>query len=270
MDDTSNLGAISFVELAASDVDRQGNFYAELLGWTPVPLSDRLTLMMHNDRAVAGIRGMQPDAPEGAGAWFLYVNVDDVDRACARAIAVGGAELQGPTELDATTRVAVIGDPAGAPVCVIEGRQFDDPAPFDEPGAPCWFQSMSTDAASSFGFYEEVFGWYAVHDDEAPLDRWIFLRGEDVDSIETEEPEPVQPIGDIVQFPSDIPPDAESGWQVLFSIHTDIESFVERATALGGEIQMGPLDTPFGAGCMLTDPAGAAFIAVDRSVAEPI
>lgn len=265
MDDTAHLGAISFIELAANDVEQQGRFYAELMGWSPVPLSDDQTVMMFDNRAVAGIRALQPDAPQGASSWFMYVNVDDVDRACARALALGGAELQAPTDLDGTSRVAVISDPSGAPMCVIEGAQFDTAAPFDEPGAPCWFEEVSTDAAASVGFYEEIFEWHAVQDEQSPLGRWIFLRVADVNKVESEEPVSVAPIGDIMQFPPDIPAGAQSRWQVLFSIHTDIGTFIERATALGGEIQLGPLDTPFGAGCMLTDPGGAEFIAVDRS-----
>ncbi|MFF3341122.1 VOC family protein [Streptomyces flavidovirens] len=50
--------------------------------------------------------------------------------------------------------------------------------------------------------------------------------------------------------------------QAYFTVE-DCDAAVSRATERGGELQFGPMDSPFGRFAALTDPQGAAFAVID-------
>ncbi len=114
----AGLGAIGWIDLTVEDAGAVRDFYAAVCGWTSsgVGMGDYEDWCMErpdNGEAVAGIchrRGPNADIPEG---WMVYVTVDDVEAAAARAVEHGGAVLLGPRAMGGGV-VAVIRDPAGA------------------------------------------------------------------------------------------------------------------------------------------------------------
>jgi uncharacterized protein len=44
------------------------------------------------------------------------------------------------------------------------------------PGAPCWFELVSTDPGASATFHRELFGWTTVDMDLGPMGTYSFLR----------------------------------------------------------------------------------------------
>ncbi|MER6995633.1 VOC family protein [Streptomyces sp. NPDC000410] len=84
-------GEISFFELGVEDADKARAFYGGLFGWTfePVPPGSGYSVTTPN--IPGGVHG----GDSGAGA-YLFFEVDDLDVALARVVALGGMVEAGP------------------------------------------------------------------------------------------------------------------------------------------------------------------------------
>jgi uncharacterized protein len=117
-------GAFSWSELMTSDVRAASEFYGSLFGWK-IEVADMGTGPYHlikiGDESVGGIMGMPPGAPPGMPPmWGCYVTVKDVDATVAKTRALGGAVLMEPMEVKTVGRMAVVRDPQGAALSVIQ------------------------------------------------------------------------------------------------------------------------------------------------------
>ncbi|MDH4276986.1 MAG: VOC family protein [Acidimicrobiia bacterium] len=243
--------AISWVDLAARDFEAQVDFYTDMMGWsTFMAPGTGYTMFLVGDKPVAGIVPIRAESGAMPSVWSTYVNVDDADATCARAKEIGGSVFQGPFEIP-NGRIAVIGDPASAAICVFEGGGGQGFKLYDEPGAPCWFEVMSHDAKASIAFYEALFGWRS-EPMPGPIDYTILNLGD-------------TPVGGCMQIGDPMPADIPSHWQVSFSIDGEISDFMAKASDKGATVMMGPMETDYGHGAVLMDPAGASFVAFDRS-----
>ncbi len=252
--DSHPVHAISWVDLAARDFDAQVDFYTDMMGWATFQLPDTdYTMFVVGDEPVAGVLPISAEMGDMPSVWSTYVNVEDAAATCGRAKEVGGNVFQEPFEIPGGGRIAVIGDPANAALCVFEGSTDTGFKLFDEPGAPCWFEAMSHDAKASVAFYEALFGWGAEAM-EGPIDYTILKLGDN-------------PVGGCMQLGEPMPADIPSHWQVSFSIDGAIPDFMEKASAKGANVVMGPMETEYGNGAVMMDPAGATFVAFDRSQA---
>lgn len=104
-------------ELLTSDVERAAAFYAATFGWEArpdmtLPDGSRYHLLYRAGQMVGGLMQAPPDMP--ASAWQLYVTVDDVDAAVARAQALGGAVTWPAMDVPGVGRMAGLADPTGA------------------------------------------------------------------------------------------------------------------------------------------------------------
>ena len=245
--------AISWIDLAAKDLDGQIAFYKEMMGWDTFQIPETpYTMFMSDGLPVAGVMGLTPEMGEMPSVWSTYVAVEDAAATCARAAELGGTVFQEPFEIPDGGRVAVLGDPAGAAICLFEGSNDNGFRVIDEPGAPCWFETMSRNADAAVSFYRELFGWSSEPMDGMPYH--VFSLGD-------------AQIGGCMQMGDEMPPEVPSHWQVSFSIHSSIEDFMAKATEHGAQVMMGPMKTQYGDGAVIMDPAGASFVAFDRSTA---
>lgn len=111
-------GSIGWVDLTVPDAVAVRDFYHEVVGWghSAVDMGgydDFCMLSPADGRSIAGVchaRGINADLP---AQWLVYVVVDDVERAAARARDLGGDVIAGPRDLGAG-RFCVVRDPAGA------------------------------------------------------------------------------------------------------------------------------------------------------------
>jgi len=121
---TDEPGRIAWVDLTVPDAPTIRDFYAAVLGWSSEPVdmggySDFSMLPPGGTEPVAGVchrRGPNAGLPS---QWLLYVNVEALDDALARATARGGAVVDGPRPMGGSRRFAVLRDPAGAFVGLI-------------------------------------------------------------------------------------------------------------------------------------------------------
>lgn len=111
-------------------------------------------------------------------------------------------------------------------------------------GAPCWFELAAKDAAAAKSFYEGWLGWTSVDD---ATDNGVYTRfqkdGADVGAMFGMPPQMTMP----------------TNWGVYFHVE-NVDASIEKLTALGGKVMMGPYDAAdHGRLVVASDPGGAVF-----------
>lgn len=251
--DTHKTHAISWVDLAAADLDGAIAFYHDVMGWETftVPGTD-YTMFTTDGEPVAGVMALTEEMGEMPPVWSTYVGVTDAAATCAMAVELGGSVFQDPFDIPDGGKVAVVGDPAGAAICLFEGISDTGFRLLDEPGAPCWFDLQSRNASAAVDFYKALFGWTAEPMEGMPYD--VFS----LDGV---------PVAGCLQMGDQMPPEVPSHWVVAFSIHTPVPEFIAKATQKGATAVGEPMDSIYGTGVPMLDPWGAPFMAFDRSTA---
>lgn len=117
-------GAFSWSELMTSDPEAACDFYGKLFGWK-VERSGTSGRLYHvlkvGDASVGGIMGKPPGTPaDMPSMWGCYVTVKSVDETLAAVRRLGGGVLMEPMEVQGVGRMAVIRDPQGAVLSVIQ------------------------------------------------------------------------------------------------------------------------------------------------------
>jgi predicted enzyme related to lactoylglutathione lyase len=117
-------GAFSWSELMTSDPKAACDFYGKLFGWK-VETSDMGTGPYHvlkvGETSVGGIMGKPPGTPaDMPSMWGCYVTVSNIAETLAAVKRLGGGVLMEPMEVKTVGTMAVIRDPQGAALSVIQ------------------------------------------------------------------------------------------------------------------------------------------------------
>jgi predicted enzyme related to lactoylglutathione lyase len=255
-------GVPCWVETLQPDPQAALDFYGPLFGWEfagPGPMPGdppgEYFVARVRGRDVAGIGSLPARDGAHAPAWSTSIRVDGADEAVARATDAGGSLREGPLDVPPAGRLAVLADPAGAPVSVWEARAREGAQLVNEPGA--WAMSMlhTTDPGASQAFYGAVFGWEPEPFDMAGAELTLWRLPGYVGG------EPRQPVPrDVVAaMIGDEPPGVgQAHWSVDFWVD-DADATAEHAARLGGSVVLGPFDAPGFRSAVIADPKGAAF-----------
>jgi predicted enzyme related to lactoylglutathione lyase len=112
-------GAICWLELSTSDVEKAGRFYACVFGWTIKPDPEYSEIL----RAGTPIGGIMPMAQEMRGVpphWGIYFMVTSCDASAEKAKSLGGTVCFGPKDIEKVGRFAVVQDPQGASFSIFQ------------------------------------------------------------------------------------------------------------------------------------------------------
>jgi predicted enzyme related to lactoylglutathione lyase len=120
-------GTIGWRDLTVEDAPRVRDFYVAVVGWEAEehPMGDYADYSMRvpsTGEAVAGVchaRGPNVGLP---AQWLLYVTVADLAASLRECEARGGAVLHGPRDMGPWGTLAVIRDPAGAAIALMQPR----------------------------------------------------------------------------------------------------------------------------------------------------
>jgi predicted enzyme related to lactoylglutathione lyase len=175
--------------------------------------------------------------------------VDNADATCARIAALGGS-AKPPFNIRDNLRMAVCFDPNGAEFDIwepinahgtdVEGRP---------PGAPSWYETMTTDATKDAKFYSDLFGWTYEKAPNAPIDYTVFKRGN----------EPIAGMMQITPEMGKMPPQ----WLTYFTVN-DADEAARQAVQLGGKICMTMKEAKgVGRFCAITSPQGVMFYVIE-------
>jgi hypothetical protein len=117
-------GALTWNELATSDLDGAQRFYGEAFGWgfedaEGMPM--RYVMIKNGERTNGGLREPQPGEPS---YWLVYFGTEDVGATLAKVEELGGTRMAGPVDIGVGA-LGVAQDPQGA-VFALYGGEFQD------------------------------------------------------------------------------------------------------------------------------------------------
>lgn len=121
----AKVGTITWFDLTVDDADTVRDFYADVVGWTPVGLdmggyNDYVMSPPGSTDGAAGVchaRGANAGLP---AQWMIYINVADLDQSMEKCTARGGEILTKVRTMPGYGRYCVIRDPAGAVASLFE------------------------------------------------------------------------------------------------------------------------------------------------------
>lgn len=115
-------GTFCWNELLTEHVDASVAFYAQIGGFTDAPMdmgpAGAYHVLESEGKGRAGI--MAAPAPGIPQLWMPYVQVDSADDTVARVKRLGGEVKMGPYQVPNIGRIAIITDPLGAPLGVLQ------------------------------------------------------------------------------------------------------------------------------------------------------
>jgi len=124
------VGDWIWAQLFSRDADKAAGFYAGLAGYVPVEAESsapsRSLLLTSNGYARASILQIPAGRDDMRPDWLLYVRVADVSKASANAEQLGGKVLLAAKPELYQGRVAVIADPGGAPVGLLQWDAIEE------------------------------------------------------------------------------------------------------------------------------------------------
>jgi uncharacterized protein len=271
-------GVPCWVDTNQPDPEAAADFYSGLFGWE---IKDVMPPESDGTYLVGQIRGGSVAAvssiPEGAppmAMWNTYVWVESVEETATKVLDAGGKTLMGPFDVEDAGRMAVFADPEGAAFCVWEAKVHKGAQVVNEAGALNFNGLNTRDVEGAKAFYGSVFGWTTL--DLGGAEMWT-LPGYG-DHLEENNPglrkqlaESGGPEGFIDVVASinpigDDQPDVPAHWSVTFGVD-DAHATAAKVTELGGKVTVAPFDAPWCRLTVLSDPAGATFIA-SQFVAE--
>jgi hypothetical protein len=239
-------GRIAWHDLLTADMPAARTFYTRLFGWTTrrVDLgpAGRYTVVRSGDCDLGGIvtvgRG-----PVDRTHWVPHIGIDNLAAALEAVNRSGGRLRAKATDHPMGGRCAVIRDPQGVSVSLIDahgGAAGRSEAAI--PGRFCWDELLVSDTTGMVEFYRDLAGWTATAWDLGELGTyWVFRRGD----------------RDVAGMTS--PPGASglpSGWLPYIQVVSP-EDTAAMAEELGGRLVTPPGDVPGrGRSAIVRDPAG--------------
>jgi predicted enzyme related to lactoylglutathione lyase len=117
--------------LLVKDPDHEAAFYHALFGYdvfdVPTDDSSKHVILSSDDYARAGLTKLPGDTLRRHPHWLSFVRVADADAASAKAVQLGGRVLVEPRIDMHGGKLAVVADPSGAPVGLMEWSETDSP-----------------------------------------------------------------------------------------------------------------------------------------------
>lgn len=239
------LGRFSWHEVMTTDTDAARSFYTQITGWGTSIWDggdEPYEMWMNGEMPVAGLMGLP--APDVPPCWLAYLSTPDLDDTLAK-VKSGGGSVLAEMQVPEVGRFAVITDPQGGAIAVIEpegdaGGHDGQPAL----GEFSWRELSTTDADAAWAFYSDVFGWEATSRMDMGEAGFYQMFG-----LGT------QPLGGIYNTPKGAP----VGWLLYIRV-PDAHAAADTVRELGGQVLNGPMEVPGGdfiAQCL--DPQGVPF-----------
>ena len=166
-------------------------------------------------------------------------------------------------------RMAVFTDPEGTAFCVWQAKEHKGARLVNEHGTLNFNGLNTRDPEVAKKFYGSVFGWKTL-DLGGGVEFWTLPGyGDYLEGITPGIRKQVEEVGGPTGFEdvvaainpiSDDQPDTPPHWSVTFAVD-DADAAAEKASELGGKVLAPPFDAPWVRMTVLSDPAGATFIA---------
>jgi uncharacterized protein len=115
--------------LLVTNADQEASFYHALFGYDifdlPSDDNSKHVILSSGDFARAGVTALPGDSMRRHPHWLNFVRVEDAEASSARAVELGGRVLVEPRMDRHGGKLAVVADPSGAPVGLMEWSETD-------------------------------------------------------------------------------------------------------------------------------------------------
>ncbi len=111
---------IVHVELSSKDLEKDAQFYHELLGWEiqQIPDMTYATFATGKDEVGGGFNPVNPDNP--VGTVLIYINTDNLDETLQKVQSLGGKIIQPRMEIIGVGDFAIFCDLTGNRVALLQ------------------------------------------------------------------------------------------------------------------------------------------------------
>jgi predicted enzyme related to lactoylglutathione lyase len=257
-------GEFCWIDLASEDVDGAIRFYGGLLGWeaepAPGPADETggYGFFRQRGKLVGGYGPLQSEGQHPA--WASYVKTSDADETAAKVREAGGGVPFGPVDLPRDTgRMGVCTDTEGAFFSIYEPHQMKGAELVNEVGSWTWNNLLTPDLAGAQEFYGKVFGWEAIHNEEAPPNILMW---------QVEGQRWPEGHAGLMGMTDEIPPETPPHWQVYLMVEK-ADDAINQIKGDGGLVLFGPIDIPTGRTAIVSDPEGVSFGIIESRYPEP-
>jgi predicted enzyme related to lactoylglutathione lyase len=245
---TDHTGRFVWQELLTDEIPASQRFYGELFGWQfeeSTRLGEPYVLVRKGNRYVGGIVGAEREQPDQPIAqWLSYLLVDDVRQIVERIEQAGGKALVSPTKVDSAGIAAVISDPQGAILGLLQpSKEVPDQPDLGPTGEFFWREYLTPESANALSFYTDTFGYQSEISEESGDMTYHILRR-------------VKPRAGIIKIKK-LP--VRPNWLPYVRVEDPVV-LASKAISLGGQVLLEPHpDARNSSVAIVTDPAGAAI-----------
>lgn len=235
-------------DLMTTDVEGAKAFYQKVIGWNYSSQHPGYHVTLAGDHGVGGIMEMPDHLKSMPPFWSGYVYTPDVDAACKQVVEYGGKVLQQPWDIEGTIRMAVIADPDGAVLNIMQPLSKEErtwPAE-GAPGTVGWNELHAGNLDVAWNFYSKMFGWTKghAHDMGPPVGVYQLFQ---IDG---------KNVGEMMKKMDAMP---QPAW-VYYFVVDGIDVAAQRIRDAGGTVATGPLGVPGGLWILHAfDPQGGHF-----------
>ena len=239
-------GAPIWFDLSSSDPLTAASFYNEVFGWEAEVASAEFAGYQNFTLNGKRVAGLAPYMPEGGGppnVWSVFLRTDDAAATSAAVAKAGGQVIVEPMAVGNEGTMAFYVDPAGSAIGAWQPDQHTGFSEWGVPGAPYWFENLTTDQPAALAFYRNVFGARPEAAPGAPGNYTQLFYGETA-------------YAGVMDATGMLPEGVPSYWGIYITVD-DVEATLQTVVNLGGGVVMGPDVTPYGTLATVTDPLGA-------------
>jgi len=226
-------------------------FFDKLLGWTYDEMPGLGFAIKAEGRHIGGLFDLEgPNTPPGLPPMIgVMVKVESADATAAKVEALGGRVSKPAFDIMDRGRMAVCHDPNGAQFDIWEPKKLQGTDVDSQvPGAPSWFETLTTDIDRATAFYVDLFGWTPEVQKTA---EWSYTTFK-LDGVPMAGMMAITP--DMETFPAH--------WGVYFTV-TDVDQTAKLAAEFDAKLFVPPMDIPnVGRFCGILSPQGVRFYAI--------
>jgi hypothetical protein len=240
-------------ELMTTDVASAASFYKKVGGLKTkqAAFDPNYTMFEGTKGNMGGLMTLPAEAKAGGTppSWISYIGTPNADETARQAATLGGKIAKAPFDIADGGRIAILQDPQGAIFAIYSNPKTTAPPPHPELGHASWHELATSDHVGAFSFYQKLFGWYVVNDQDMGPGMGVYRlfapegSKDAVGGMYTKPPAPPRP----------------SAWLPYIKV-ADVKAATEKAKSLGATIFHGPAEVPGGGWITMgADPQGAAF-----------
>lgn len=240
-------GKVIWHDLISEDPAASKRFYSELFGWTFKSLAGgKYSLIFHGDSIIGGIVNASVfEQHDKVSQWVVVLSVSDIEQAVSKVTQAGGQILGGPIDAGDRGQLAVLKDPQGAVVALLQ-TSGGDPLDRDaEIGEFMWNELWTSDASQATPFYQLLVGYQQGSRSLSDGNDYSYVLSGG------------QPRAAILPNPI---PGLDPTW-VSYVRVADTEAITAKVADLGGKVMLPSQANPLGGQlAIIIDPTGAGLV----------